>query len=260
MEIEIKLAPVLQHEAAAFFEGESFFEGAAETVRMKATYYDTPERALKALGFSFRERLEGERVVYCLKGPRRGNSRFEEETRADGLNAAAEELCKREGLPPQAAAVLLSENLVPVFRTDFVRKRRNALYGGSLIEISFDKGEVEREGKRAAISELELELKRGEESDLTALSDYICGKYGFKVSRGTKASRAERMTDEEYSKMQEVNPFFIGSEMLNYCINCGWVQYELSDDGRLRYYLTPEGKAEMEKRFGINFGKPCAGV
>ena len=60
MEIEIKLAPVLPHEAAAFFEGESFFEGSAETVRMKATYYDTPGRALKALGFSFRRRLEGE--------------------------------------------------------------------------------------------------------------------------------------------------------------------------------------------------------
>ena len=260
MEIEIKLAPVLPHEAAAFFENENFFDGAAQTVRMKATYYDTPGRALKALGFSFRERLEDERVVYCLKGPRLGNSRFEEETTADGQTAAAEKLCKNPDIPLQTASVLLSGDLIPVFRTDFIRKKRNALWGGSVIEISFDKGEVEREEKRAAISELELELKRGDERDLIALSDYICEKYGFKVSHGTKASRAERMTEEGFSKMQEVNPFFIGSEMLNYCINCGWVQYELSDDGRLRYFLTPEGKAEMEKRFGINFSKPCAGV
>ncbi len=259
METEIKLSPVLAHEAAALFEKETFFVSEQKSLRMRATYYDTPERALLKAGASFRERLEGNETVYCLKGKRQGNSRPETEVRAESLDGAAELLSESPGVSLPVAAALLSKRLAPMFETDFTRTYKNALFEGSLIEISFDRGEVRRDGRYSAISEMELELKEGSESGLTALSAYIREKYGFLEARGTKASRAERLTKEEFSKMQEVNPFFIGSEMLNYCVNMGWLRYE-TDELRLRYYLTDEGKAEMEKRFGINFEKPCAKV
>ena len=259
MEIEIKLSPVLPFEAKAVFEKETFFEGTPETVRMKAVYYDTPDKALLKSGFSFRERLEDERRVFCLKGKRRGNARLEAEAEASSFAEGARAVCLKEGVPQEIAPVLKSEKLIPLFETLFVRKRAVARWKNSLIEISFDTGEVSREDRFSAISELELELKEGNEQDLKDLSLYLKNKYGFKESYGTKAARGALLTKEEFLKMREVSPFFIGSEMLNYCINKGWLRYELNE-GRLRYYLTPEGKEEMEKNFGIDFSKPCAEV
>lgn len=58
---------------------------------------------------------------------------------------------------------------------------------------------------------------------------------------------------------REISPFFIGSEFLNYCVRAGYIEFELREDKRLVYTLTPEGARELTERFGFDFDKPCAG-
>lgn len=260
MEIEIKLAPVLRHQAEALFKDETFFKDAVKTVKMNSVYFDTREQDLRKNGFTFRLRQEGTRTVFCVKGPRSGNARLELEAEAETQADALSAICKDPAMPPAVGGILLSKELSPVFSASFTRRTRNAEYEGACVEASFDEGQLENDGRYAAISELELELKSGDERGLEALASYICEKYGFKKATGTKARRAASLTEEAFSNMQQINPFFVASELLNYCINNGWVQYTIGDDSQLNYFLTDEGKKELPARFGINFDKPCAQV
>ena len=55
-----------------------------------------------------------------------------------------------------------------------------------------------------------------------------------------------------------VNPFFLGSEFLNYCLRQGYLDYEIREDHRLHYYISEKGLRELPERFGVDFSKPCA--
>ncbi len=261
METEIKLSPVLRHQADVIFEDDLMKDFPETTVSMNASYLDTEERDLGKHAFSFRRRVENGRTVYCLKGPRKGLSRLELESSTDDLPSAAAELCKSPEMPLEVGAILLSREFKTLCSSRFMRRNKRIRLGLSVIDISFDEGELENGGRFSAISELELELVSGSEEELLALSKILCEKYGLSVSDKTKARRAAGLTEEAFSHMRQVNPFFIASEMLNYCIKCGYVSYTVSEeDGKLSYYITEEGEKALRERFGIDPDKPCAKV
>lgn len=80
-------------------------------------------------------------------------------------------------------------SFVPIFTTDFVRKSWELPFGESTIEFAIDQGFVESQGRKAAISEIELELIAGQIEDLFALSQQLQADFDLRPALASKAER-----------------------------------------------------------------------
>lgn len=90
-----------------------------------------------------------------------------------------------EGCKPAA----LQKELAPLFRTDFTREKWVITYGESEIELGLDQGEVVAGELTEALAEIELELKKGNTTDLLALAAEIGAHGGLRQGGFSKAAR-----------------------------------------------------------------------
>lgn len=135
--------------------------------RLLNTYFDTPTLALMAQRIAVRERQAGRRTLLTVKTA--GNSvgglsqrqEWEAPTRPGRFDFAA--LIDDETLASSLSA--LAWQLVPVFRTDFVRHTWQLRLGDTHIEVALDQGRIttgDGQGPHhETLLELELELKSG---------------------------------------------------------------------------------------------------
>lgn len=172
-EIELKLAvsardlPALRQRLARLGEGEA--------LEVDNVYFDTADRLLRGNRMALRVRRIGRRWVQTLKT----------EARVSALSSRGEwEVPAPRGrldlgrFPETPLAVLLQAHpearLLPAFRTRFRRTLWNANDGA--IEVALDEGEIAAGDRRAAILELELELKSGTVEALYRLASELAGK------------------------------------------------------------------------------------
>lgn len=131
------------------------------------TYVDTPALALMAQRIAVRERRAGRATLLTVKTAG---------TSAAGLSTRGEwEAPTRPGHPDFRALLgdhplagqldALAGQLVPVFRTDFTRRRWLLRHGQAQIELALDQGRIVagqgRQARAEPLLELELELKAG---------------------------------------------------------------------------------------------------
>lgn len=120
----------------------------------------------------------------------------------DALLAACDDEAAREAL--EAAA----PELVALFRTDYARIVWDVEHEGSQIEVALDLGEItaqiDGETRRAEISELELELKSGDESALESLSAELRGAFPeLDPEDLSKAQRGYRLREKPRSDLND---------------------------------------------------------
>lgn len=204
MEIEVKLSPVPQCIAEEILSRDELFICGRTVYIMEADYFDTPDGALKKAGLSLRLRRENERSVCCLKYRVSELARFEAEENAPDIQSGVVALCARPDLPESAKAVLKNAALTPIYSSSFERSCRLMIEGASLVELSFDYGVLKQENRLLFISEIELELKEGNEGDLLALTERLCNEYSLRPCKETKAQRAAALTEEAFAKMLPV--------------------------------------------------------
>jgi triphosphatase len=160
------------------------------TVRHLTTvYFDTPGRALYRAGFTLRLRQSGRQVVQTLK-TRAETAPLRRGEWESPVAAMAPELPLLLPLIGSELTDLLAhEPLQPAFTTQVRRHLRRLKLPAGEIEIAVDRGTITAGERSAEISEIELELKRGDRAALygiaLALSD-IC------ALRPTTLSKAER--------------------------------------------------------------------
>lgn len=154
------------------------------------TYYDTPGLDLTARRVAMRFRKRGWQWLLTVKSaePAAGGlaMRSEWEVPAtpgqlDFSHVDAPEL--RSFLENHAA------NLKPIFTTHFQRRTWEVEYGDSLIELALDKGEVESQGRREPICEVELELLNGRLTDLFGLTRALQADLDLRPAVASKAER-----------------------------------------------------------------------
>ena len=85
--------------------------------------------------------------------------------------------------------MLAGEALAPVFTTRVERTVRMVQVGDALIEAALDRGELSADGRRAAVCELELELKAGEPGALFDLARQLSRSVPLRLSLISKAER-----------------------------------------------------------------------
>lgn len=167
--------------------------GTARTLRLAATYYDTPDLQLWRNRIALRVRREGGRWVQVVKGAgsvQSGvHSRLELETeirdsRPDPAALPHDPLTRVLRSRKVAAA------LAPVLHTDIIRTLRLlAPAPGVLIEAAIDRGVIRSERRRETVCELELELKQGPVTALFDLALQLVAKLPLTLEHHSKAER-----------------------------------------------------------------------
>lgn len=188
-EIELKLA--LAEDGPDRLLAQPLLRQAPERLALANTYFDTPRGELEAARMALRLRRTDAGWVQTLKTAgqshgglsRRGE--WEWPVAGDSLD-----LTRLATLPPMAALpVDLLERLAPRFTTDFRRRRWLLDWQGSRIELALDEGEVRAGERRAAIRELELELKEGDPAALWQLAERLAESVPLRPANASKAAR-----------------------------------------------------------------------
>jgi len=179
----------------------------SEVVPMRATYFDTPDRALAQAAIGLRLRREGRRWVQTLKAGGVGLlGRLEHEIALPFRAAATPPLELHLHLThpagerlAQALGVALADlpaaagRLQPWYTTDLLRTRRAVRVPGAVVEVSLDEGEITAQGRRLAVFELEMELLRGSVAGLADLARRWTTRHGLWLDPATKAERGDRL-------------------------------------------------------------------
>jgi triphosphatase len=202
IEREIKLAlPTSEHhELAKNLTQRTGREG--RKIQLTNVYFDTPDHVLAKAKSALRLRGTPDQWLQTYKTAGESqeglHNRHEWELPVAGEALeipALLEICDDE----QAANALsnAAPDLIALFRTDFSRVLWDVEIDGAKIEVALDLGEVtaEVDGKRLTtpISELELELKSGNEKGLDTLAALMRG--AFLYLQPEDASKARRGYD-----------------------------------------------------------------
>jgi triphosphatase len=189
-EIELKflIAPEASNAILARLEGR-------EAVRqLDATYFDTVDHALRRAGFGLRIRDGDNGRKQTLKSASSGGvfARGEWESAVVGPEPDRELLAQTP-----AAQVINGDALAPVFATNVKRVIRMIERDGATIEAALDQGELLAEDRRAAVSELELELKAGAPRVLFDLARDLAAHAPLRLSLVSKAERGYALALDE---------------------------------------------------------------
>ncbi|ACC71874.1 CYTH domain-containing protein [Paraburkholderia phymatum] len=205
MEHEIKLALPTDQVGAATQWFIQRAGGAGRTITLENRYFDTPSLTLARAKSAVRVRRtpDGWLQTYKTVGTSDEglHSRHEWELPVKG-NAleidALLEACDDE--PSKHALRSARDELIPLFSTNFSRTIWHVSVDGADIEAAIDQGEVladvDGEKRRAPICEIELELKHGDASALSALSAELAkAVHGLRPDDVSKAQRGYRLRE-----------------------------------------------------------------
>jgi triphosphatase len=167
--------------------------------RLTSVYFDTDKLNLRKHGFSLRVRRIGDRHVQTIKmdGNATALERDEWESETEG------ELPDFKAARKTALRPLLSKKLRRTLRPVFETRVRRTIYlvknGDSEIEVSVDRGRIFANGRSRPLHEVELEVKRGEPSELFGLVHRLARRVPLTPSAKSKAERGYELVTHEIS-------------------------------------------------------------
>jgi triphosphatase len=181
--------------------------------RLRATYYDTDDRALFSHGLSLRVRRAGKRYIQTLKrGPTDGQpfSRAEWECLVNGVGPDLARLPIAEiGAPLDNMA---PDALAPIFTTTVRRRTQRLDLSGTIVEMAFDEGLIAAGDRSEALSELELEVKSGDKRVLYDLGLELLEIAPLRIGIRSKAERGYDLAFGMASKGTKATPPSITAE------------------------------------------------
>ncbi|MBV8628920.1 MAG: CYTH domain-containing protein [Paraburkholderia sp.] len=206
MEREIKLALPANQVAAAtrLFTARTGHVGRAIT--LDNIYFDTPALTLARSKSALRLRRTPDAWLQTFKtagAAQAGlHSRHEWEMPVAGEALEIDALLRECDVPDVASALRqAAPGLIELFRTNFTRTLWLVQQDGAEIEAAIDQGEiiasVNGERRRAPISEVELELKHGDEAALHTLASELSTHIpGLAPDNLSKAQRGYRLREQ----------------------------------------------------------------
>jgi len=172
----------------------------------KSVYFDTPDFRLRGQKIILRIRHIGRRRIQTVKdfgilvGGARTRGEWESEISGDVPEMA---LLQDGELAPLFADARLCRSLQPIFTSEI---RRSVYHLGDAdweIELALDEGLIVSAQGSVAVSEAELELKRGQPGHLFDLALQLQQDLPFTVSTATKAERGYALLDGKPNRPQK---------------------------------------------------------
>ncbi len=190
-EVELKLL-VAADRLADFNEAPAIADHARNKglrKRLKAVYYDTPERLLQKNGLSLRVRQSGQRFVQTVKAEGGDDPLRRGEWEASVASIAPDVGLAMPFVPTKLRAELASQPLQPVFTSDIRRHQRILDLPDGTIEVAFDRGVLKAGDRSMPVSEIELELKDGSPAAIYDLALALADRGPVRPSIRSKAAR-----------------------------------------------------------------------
>jgi inorganic triphosphatase YgiF len=171
--------------------------GRARSTRISNTYFDSPDFRLQRDGVSLRVRTIGRHFVQALKGPPQSGAglhvRAEHEwpLKSGDLDMSLVSATPWKKLVTKAQQ---DDGLVPICMTEYERRSVALEFpDGTRAQMCVDRGEIRTlpalRVRRAPISEIELELERGDAANLFRLGLALAADLPVAVMTGSKAER-----------------------------------------------------------------------
>jgi inorganic triphosphatase YgiF len=212
-EVELKLE--FNPADAARIASHSALEAALpQDQELVSTYFDTPDCALHRLGVYLRIRDSGGRYVQTIKTAK---SKTELLERLEWEREIPSKTLDLDGLEGTALEPLLNPavraSLRPVFETRIARHVCRVEHDDAEIEVAIDRGEIATTTHTRPISEVELELKRGEKRALFRLAHVLAETMSFRLEVKTKAERGYELLHDRLYAAEKAADIDIPPEM-----------------------------------------------
>jgi inorganic triphosphatase YgiF len=177
--------------------------GAVTQVRLRAQYFDTPDRVLVKARISLRLRLEGRRWVQTLKMP--GAHAIDRVELNHPRPGPLLDLSVYEGTSAGKVLNACHDRLAVSYETDVKRLFRRTRLGASTIEIALDQGHIQAGDLKLPIHEIEFELVSGPVQSLFILGKRWLSKHGLLLDLRSKAERGDQLAQlhQTLSTMQK---------------------------------------------------------
>jgi triphosphatase len=156
---------------------------------LKAVYYDTPKRALRRNGLSFRVRQSGARFTQTVKAEFGDDPLRRGEWEASVPSIAPDTALALPFIPDKLCADLERHPLEAVFTTDIHRHQRIVDLPSGTVEVAFDHGFLKSGDRSMPVSEIELELKAGSPSAIYELALRLAEHGSVRPSIRSKSAR-----------------------------------------------------------------------
>lgn len=187
-EQELKLH--VPRRVSAAVQGEMKKLGAASN-RLRALYFDTPDRALVRAKMALRLRKEGRRWIQTLKMPgEHALARIE----INYPRPAPElDLSLYEGTPAADILSRVGDSLIVCYETDVLRLHKQVRTRKGLVEIAFDRGSLRAGNLTLPVSEIEFELVRGDVEAIFVIGQRWLDRYPLIMDMRSKAERGDML-------------------------------------------------------------------
>lgn len=165
--------------------------GTVTRVRLRAQYFDTPNRDLVKARISLRLRLEGRRWVQTLKMPgAHAMDRIELNHPRPGPTL---DLSVYDGTAAHKVLQALHEQLSVCYETDVKRLFRRTRVDSNIVEMALDQGVIRAGDLTLPIREIEFELISGAIQSLFTIGKKWQTKHGLLLDLRSKAERGDRL-------------------------------------------------------------------
>jgi triphosphatase len=216
-EIEIKFLFNSQFESELYqqINAQGFISN--KTQMLQNVYFDTDNRLLREMDMGLRVRSCDGRSVQTIKTAGRV---------IGGLHQRPEYNEPIEGVKPELARFnekiwptncdikKLEETLLPIFSTDFIRQTWLVeMDDDTLIEVAYDRGFIETAQGKIDISEVELELIKGDETKLFIFGNKIAELPEVRLGNVSKAQRGYMLMNNTSFAVKPLEPSPITATM-----------------------------------------------
>lgn len=193
-ETEIKLQindksiiPVL-----AQFISALYMPGLSHITHMSAIYYDTDDASLRNMHWAYRIRKEDNIYIATIKGNSHNDhfitNRLEISKRTYSIKPDLYLFVNYKQVWSHIKSIA-NRSLKAIVSNVFQRRTFVVFFNSSKIEIALDRGYVYGQYKTSVICEVELELKKGNITDVITLSNILKAKFALTPSLCSKLSR-----------------------------------------------------------------------
>ncbi|MEX2298687.1 MAG: CYTH domain-containing protein, partial [Dongiaceae bacterium] len=199
-EFELKLHLPEGHVAAFHREPllQRLARGPVATRNLRSIYFDTAERDLSKAGVALRVRRVNRRWIQTIKLPvPTASAQVHEEIEALVRGAVPELGARERDLFARACdAAIDPAAFAPIFETRIRRTIWPLRFEETDIELVYDRGLVEADGREERISEIELELEDGTPRRLFDVALMLLPNHPLTIEPRTKAARGFALVDQ----------------------------------------------------------------
>jgi inorganic triphosphatase YgiF len=180
--------------------------------KLVSVYFDTPKHKLHQNGIALRVRRAGRKRVQTVKTA--GNGAFSRGEWEADIKGDRPDLSVVAGSPlAKLANARMARKLRPVFETIVTRTAIACRSGDSELEVALDSGEIKSGRRHERISEIEIELKKGDPAEVANLAERIAGVLPAHFEPRTKPERGFALANGKGIKAVHAADIALGRQM-----------------------------------------------